>query len=370
LEAERTHFVTSVPSTLSGGEDRRHFLEMIEGVDVGRRHLIGGTALTLGRTPPADIVLGDSEVSRAHCRVLALGGEVIITDLESTNGTFVDGVRITGSAPLPVGAIVRLGRQCFKHQWLTESQLQRSDDFDRDLATAYSYVRALLPPAVQEGPIRADWLYQPFAQLGGDAFGYGGLSATKFAVYLIDVSGHGAGAAMHSVAVMNLLRQRALPGVDMADPAQVLTALNAMFQMDRHADMYFTMWYGVYDTASRRLDFASAGHHPAYLRAADRSCLAPLKTRNGLIGAMPGKTYVADSVTLPAGATIYLFSDGVFEIVTTDGRQWGLADFLPLLLQAPTPGLTESERLYGAVRGVARPGGLDDDFSIVVMSFE
>ncbi len=370
MDIERTHFVTSVPTSAPGRDDRRHFLEMIEGIDVGRRHLIGGTGLTLGRTPPADIVLGDAGVSRAHCRVLALGDEVIVTDLQSTNGTFVDGVRITGSAPLPVGAILVVGRQCFKHQWLTQTQLQRSDEHDRDLATAYSYVQALLPPALREGPIRADWMYQPFSQLGGDAFGYGPLGDTVFASYLIDVSGHGAGAAMHSVAVMNLLRQRALPGVDMADPGQVLATLNAMFQMDRHAEMYFTMWYGVYDTISRRLDFASAGHHPAYLLPADRSSLVPLRTRNGLVGAFPGKTYRCESIIVPPGGTIYLFSDGVFEIVTNDGAQWGLSDFLPLLLQPPTPGLTESERLYRAVRGVARPGGLDDDFSLVVMTFD
>jgi sigma-B regulation protein RsbU (phosphoserine phosphatase) len=143
-----------------------------------------------------------------------------------------------------------------------------------------------------------------------------------------------------------------------------------MFQMDRHAEMYFTMWYGVYERSSRRLDFASAGHHPAYLISADRSELLPLRTRNALIGAIPGKAYVRDSVAVPLGASIYLFSDGVFEIVTQDGVQWSLQGFLPLMLQPPEAGLTEPERLHKAVRGLARPGGLDDDFSLVVLTFD
>jgi hypothetical protein len=41
--------------------------------------------------------------------------------------------------------------------------------------------------------------------------------------------------------------------VDFHDPGQVLTALNDAFQMERHNNMYFTIWYGVYDTAARSL---------------------------------------------------------------------------------------------------------------------
>ena len=159
---------------------------------------------------------------------------------------------------------------------------------------------------------------------------------------------------MHSVAVINLLRQRALPNTDMTDPAQVLATLNAMFPMEDNAGMYFTMWYGVFDTVSRRLDFASGGHHPAYLVEKARREAVPLKTRNGLIGALPVPACRADHTSVPPGTSLYLFSDGVFEIVTIDGLQWGLQDFLPHLLAAPVAGLSEPQRLYREV-GPDRP---------------
>ena len=370
MDTEHTRFTTTARDLETGVDQRLHFLELVDGPDAGRRHLIPPLGLTIGRVPPADLVIGDSEVSRGHCRVAPRGEELIVTDLNSTNGTRVDGVRITPSAVLPVGGILQVGRQAFKHEWLTGKQLQKSDELDRDLATASAYIQALLPPPLLEGPIRADWLYLPCAKLGGDAFGYGQLAENLFVGYLIDVSGHGAGAAMHSVAVMNLLRQRALPNTDMTNPGQVLETLNKMFQMESHAEMYFTMWYGVYDAATRRLDFASAGHHPGYLLPADRSELIPMRTRNGMIGAAPGRTYKADAVTVPPGASIYIFSDGVFEIIAKDGKQWGLGDFTPLLQQPPTPGLTESERLLRAVREAAKPGEFDDDFTMVVMTFD
>jgi len=277
---------------------------------------------------------------------------------------------VEGSARVPVGAIVRIGRQHLKHEWRTRRELLLSEERDRDLEKAMSYVQALLPPPLTEGPIRTDWLYQPSAKLGGDAFGYGALPDGRFIFYLIDVSGHGAGAALHSVAVMNLLRQRALPGADLGQPDQVLAALNSMFQMEDHAEMYFTIWYGVYEPASRRLDFACAGHHAAYLLGPDRAEATPLATRNLMIGAVPEARYKADSITAPPGASLYVFSDGVFEIVTKEGLQWSLQDFTPLLLSPQVPGLSEGQRLFSAVTEAARPGGFDDDFSLMVLTFD
>ena len=55
-----------------------------------------------------------------------------------------------------------------------------------------------------------------------------------------------------------------------------------------------------------------------------------------MIGAMPDLSYKQEGVQLPEGASIFLFSDGVFEIVTNDGQQWTLQDFLPLLLKPPS----------------------------------
>src|ERR1700761_1096735 len=72
-----------------------HCLELLEGSDFGPLFILGRHETSIGRTPPADIVLADSEVSRLHCR-LSLDNDVLtVSDLGSTNGTFVDGVRVT-----------------------------------------------------------------------------------------------------------------------------------------------------------------------------------------------------------------------------------------------------------------------------------
>jgi serine phosphatase RsbU (regulator of sigma subunit) len=370
MDEGQTQIVTFARNADFAADDRAHCLELIEGFDFGRRYIVGPAGASIGRTGPADIVLGDSEVSRAHCRLTLDGETLIVTDLNSTNGSFIDGVRIAGPTPFPVGAILRVGRQSLKHEWKTQREILQHDEFDRELKKANSYVMALLPPPLAQGPIRTDWLYEPCSRLGGDAFGYGALNDEQFLIYMLDVSGHGAGAAMHSVAIMNLLRQKALPNTDFAQPEQVLAALNRIFPMEDHAGMYFTMWIGVYDRPGRTLRFASAGHHPGFLVPAARDQATALRTRNGLIGVDPAAPYRADSVQVPPGAFLYLFSDGVFEIVTKDGIDWGLNDFLPHLLQPPVPQMGESRRLYQDVRRLTASGSLEDDFSLLVLTFD
>jgi sigma-B regulation protein RsbU (phosphoserine phosphatase) len=89
-----------------------------------------------------------------------------------------------------------------------------------------------------------------------------------------------------------------------------------------------------------------------------------------MIGAVPGQRYVAGEAIVRPGSVLYLFSDGAFEVTATDGRQLGLDDFL-MLLGGPEAGTSgEAERIYKAVRSRSRPGPLDDDFSVLAVSFD
>ncbi len=65
--------------------------------------------VTLGRDITNDIVINDPEVSRHHCRLTQGGGGFTIEDLGSTNGTFINGQRLTGARPLSPGDMVGLG---------------------------------------------------------------------------------------------------------------------------------------------------------------------------------------------------------------------------------------------------------------------
>ena len=276
---------------------------------------------------------------------------------------------VNGSAILPVGGVLRVGRHKFRHERRTADEVAEAEAAEHDLARAGAYIRSLLPAPISSGDIRVDWCFEPSARVGGDCFGYHALDDQRFAMYLVDVSGHGTGAALHAVSVMNVLRHRALPGVDMRRPAAVLRHLNDMFQMDKHGGMYFTLWYGVYDAQRNVLGFASAGHHPAYLVPPQRGTPAPLQTRNVPIGAFPEVRFKSDSIPVARGSMLHLFSDGVFEITTASGAQARLEDMLPLLVEPVHPGIDEPSRIYEEIRARALDGTVEDDFSFLTVTF-
>jgi serine phosphatase RsbU (regulator of sigma subunit) len=350
-------------------EEFGHYLVAIGGTGLGRRLRLDSTPLTIGRDHQCGLVLASLDVSRRHCRVELKGSEVIATDLNSTNGTYVDGNRIGAPTALPDGSILEIGQQVMKHERRSTREVEEAQELDRDLEKARSYVLSLLPAPINASTPQTEWFIVPSARVGGDAFGYGELDGGKFVSFLFDVSGHGIGAAMLSVSILNVLRQRALPGCDFKSPAQVLARLNAMFQMENHNGMFFTIWYGVYDRRQHQLTYASAGHHPAYLISPDRSKITALKTEGALIGVLEEFTVKEDSVDVPQDASLHLFSDGVFEVDDDKGRQLGLASLLPWLQQPPVEGRSEPQRIYQSVREFARSGPLDDDFSYLVVKF-
>jgi serine phosphatase RsbU (regulator of sigma subunit) len=351
-------------------EEFGHYLVVISGAGLGRRLRLDSEPIVIGRDAQSGLVLSSPDVSRRHCRVELSKGEVVATDLNSTNGTYVDGKRIDGPTPLPDGSILEIGQQVVKHERRSAREVQEAQELDRDLEAARNYGLSLLPPPIPSGPVQTEWFILPSAKVGGDAFGFGELDGGGFMIFLFDVSGHGIGAALLSVSILNVLRQRALPATDFHRPSQVLASLNAMFRMEDHNEMFFTMWYGVYDKAKQTLVYASAGHHPAYLVSSDRKTVMPLKTEGPIVGVLEKHRFDEASTGIPKGSSLHVFSDGVFEIEDKTGTQLGLHEFLPTLNQPGVEGRSEPQRIYQSVRATARPGPLDDDFSYLVVKYQ
>ena len=353
-------------ASASPDDDRAHYLVVANGAERGRRIEIGDKALVFGRSRPADVVIDDQLVSRNHCRLSLAMGELFVTDLGSSNGTFVAGRKITGPTFLAPGDRVAIGGCMLEHEWRSRREVETAIAADTDLEKAKKYVRSLLPDRIREGSLRTDWVLQPSAKLGGDLFGYHFIDPRTFAIYLLDVTGHGADAAMHAVSVMNVVRKPGLKGAEARDPAALAAHLNEMFQMESHGGMLLSLWYGVYDMESGTLAYTSAGHHAAYLVGPGRVDALPLETQNVLIGMIPGYQYRSGSMKVPRGSLLYVFSDGVFEIETADGDQWGIDRFLPLLTEPPREGMTDSRRILEAVKDRTGRESFEDDFTLVV----
>lgn len=246
---------------------------------------------------------------------------------------------------------------------LAEKQRELAAEVNR----AARYVQSLLPPPLTSGPVTIDWKFVPSTQLAGDMFGYHWIDREHLAVYLLDVSGHGVGSALLAVSAANVIANQGLPGVDTRDPGPVLTKLNDMFQMDRQDEKYFTIWYGVYRPADRRLSYSNAGHPPALLHTTEG--VLELDADGPGIGMVPGMPYGTRTLDVPPGAVLVVYSDGVFEVEKSDGSMWQYPEFVAHIRPELDAGGDVIDRLWRFVRGLCPREALGDDFSMVRVQF-
>jgi phosphoserine phosphatase RsbU/P len=260
--------------------------------------------------------------------------------------------------------------QLYVEKRLREQERIAYEAMVAELNKAADYVRSLLPARLS-GEVETDWCFHPCEQLGGDAFGYHWIDVDHLAVYLLDVCGHGVGAALLSVSVLNAVRAQTLPGVDFRDPAAVLMGLNRTFRMDNQNNLFFSAWYGVYCRSTRELTYASGGHPPAVLvgpQVQGPAAIATLRTEGPAIGCLDDMVYRSAVHPVTLGSRLLVFSDGVFEIFQENEKTGTWSEFLASLDQPQIQALRPEERLKNAKRIRGRDL-LEDDFSLVELRF-
>lgn len=309
------------------------------------------------------IVLSTKEEPKIKAESFALGANDYLVKLP-------DKIELLARIHYHSSAYIRLLERNEAYEKLKESQRI----LNAELMEAAAYVKSLLPPMITPSEnkiLQTDWRFIPSTQLGGDAFGYHWLDPTHFALYLLDVCGHGVGAAVLSISIMNVLRAQTLPNTDFYNPSAVLETLNESFPMEQNNNMFFTMWYGVYHTTDRTITYASGGHPPAILMTGPTPSqiqVKELRTPGLVIGGMSGVPFASAKETVEAYGKLFVFSDGVYEIEKPDGTTFTLQEFIEILKQKSASkesveGILEfSQKLNG-------PGAFADDFSLIETTF-
>jgi sigma-B regulation protein RsbU (phosphoserine phosphatase) len=239
---------------------------------------------------------------------------------------------------------------------------------NEEIAEAASYIMSILPEPRAANP-KSDWLLIPSTELGGDSFGHHDIDEDHIALYLLDVCGHGVGAALLSVTAINVLRSAALANTDFRDPAAVLAALNDAFPMEKQNNMYFTIWYAVYQRSTATLRYASGGHPPSILLrdAPGKAAEAHRLEAGGVaLGTFPGVSYRCKSFQVEPGDRLLLLSDGTFEVEKPGGEMLAFSEFVDFLA---APGGDEPKEVYAWVKSMNGGMSLPDDFSLLRVAF-
>jgi len=153
------------------------------------------------------------------------------------------------------------------------------------------------------------------------------------------------------------------------DPGEIVTFLNRKHPMTDEGD-YFTIWLGVWQRSTHLLRYACAGHPGSILVKADRTS-SVLGGRSWPIGFSPEGDYETESVIVQAGDRLYLFSDGIYEVMNTHGEIWGRKRF-----QEALEGVAHREMMQGLTEMIEKSsawnnqGVFEDDVALLGLEFE
>jgi sigma-B regulation protein RsbU (phosphoserine phosphatase) len=242
----------------------------------------------------------------------------------------------------------------------------------RDLEAAAEMQKALLPPpdlALQT--VSSAWRFLPASLVAGDVFNVHELDATHASFYLLDVAGHGVPSAMLSFTLSKLLAPRheadglvkraidEAPGWEVTPPVDVLRELNRRFQDDSDALKYFTMIYGVVDSARNVVTIAQAGH-PTPLLVRRNGEVLRLAETGFPVGMLPDVDYEQLELPFEPGDRLYLYSDGVTECGNNARVAFGLSRLEDVVAGGRAGSV---ENVVGAVEQGLRKWREQDEFA-------
>ncbi|MGW9183274.1 FHA domain-containing protein FhaB/FipA [Agromyces sp. NPDC055661] len=108
----------AAPASGPGGEtastENATRLVITSGQKAGAEFPLGRDEITIGRSSDSAIIIRDDYTSTHHARLMLWNGRWMIQDLDSTNGTFLNGSRVTVPTPIPLGATVKVGATTFE----------------------------------------------------------------------------------------------------------------------------------------------------------------------------------------------------------------------------------------------------------------
>ncbi|MGB5746351.1 MAG: PP2C family protein-serine/threonine phosphatase [Desulfobacterales bacterium] len=222
---------------------------------------------------------------------------------------------------------------------LNQELTLKQDRLELDLIAAAEIQKSLLPANVNYSEILdVAWRFQPCDKIGGDIFNIIQLNEDHWAVYIIDVAGHGVPAAMVAVTVyqylqpqsgnLSLRSQESLNAHSIRQPARVLEFLDRAYPFDRFNN-FFTMNYVILNIKTGVLISSSAGHPPPIILRKDGT-LVMLKKGGRPIGTIDLRismdepiVYEEESAQIGVEDKLVFYTDGVYEYQNARGEFYG-----------------------------------------------
>lgn len=202
--------------------------------------------------------------------------------------------------------------------------MAEKERIETELNVATQIQSNMLPSIFPPFPERKEFdIYasmDPAKEVGGDFYDFFLVDDDHLALVMADVSGKGVPAALFMVIAKTLIKNKAQTG---ASPKKVLEAVNNQLCENNEADMFVTVWLGIYEISTGIMRAANAGHeYPAICR--QKGAFELYKDPHGLVVAyMEDFRYTQYEFSLQPGDTLFLYTDGVTEATNVENQLYG-----------------------------------------------
>ena len=194
---------------------------------------------------------------------------------------------------------------------------------ENELKIAHGIQMSMLPKTYPAFPDRDDidifGMVTPAKAVGGDLYDFF-LRDEKLFFCIGDVSGKGVPASLVMAVTRSLFRSIA---AHTSEPQQMVKGISDSLSDNNDTSMFVTLFVGVLDLATGRLDYCNAGHDMPLLLADGEVSLLPCDP-NLPAGVMLGWAYTRQQIQLPPGTTIFLYTDGLNEAEDISHQQFGM----------------------------------------------
>ncbi|MEJ2013576.1 MAG: SpoIIE family protein phosphatase, partial [Anaerolineales bacterium] len=250
---------------------------------------------------------------------------------------------------------------------IEEAAARRS--LERELAMARSIQASFLPREVPHVPgweLGVSW--HVAREVGGDFYDFIALPPKgddpQIGVVIADVADKGIPAALYMALCRTLIRSVATA---LVDPGPTLQRVNKLLISDTRAELFVSVFYGVWQPASARLWYANAGHNPPVLFTPGQSP-EYLQHHNMVLGVEYESDYASFEAQLEIGQGLAFYTDGVTEAFDPGQQPFGKARLEHTILsQAEMPAQQLADQIAQRVTDFQGQSDLSDDMTILIV---
>lgn len=312
-----------------------------------------------------------------------IGAVFLVTYVVRPINTLAAGAKIIGDGNLDhivtvhsndeVGDLAGMFNLMTRNLKEDQAQLVEKEKLEQELKMATQIQQTLLPKSLPRvAGYNFGAVYTSAREIGGDYYDFIDLQNaghSRIAVVVADVAGKGVPGAVMMAVTRSVLRARAS---NTRSPPDVLKSTNAILRPDMKKGMFVSMFYGLLDTTTGKMEFSSAGHNPTLIYRAKSGKIESIKCKGLALGIGDSKTFDRlienKEAHLNPGDMLFQYTDGIPHAVNERGERFGMGRLHACILEnTSVQAQALVDTLLGRVRAFTAGYPPFDDITMVAV---